>query len=306
MLQTALNVGAIVVATVALWYGAEAFVTGASRVARRLGVPQIVIGLTVVAFGTSAPEFAVTIEAALGGRADVSIGNVVGSNLLNLGAVLGGAALVAALPTDRSFLRRDGAVLVATTLLAFGVLWDLQVSQLDGLVLIGLLIAYLVVLARQRNSRVAVSTGEFHLPDVLRLVAGLVLVIVGGRLLVIGGTSLARAAGLSEWVIGVTIVAAGTSTPELVTSVAAARAGRGSIAAGNVVGSCIFNILGVLGVAALLGPLTVAPAAIGSMAWLTTLAVLVTLLFYTGRQLSRPEGGVLVAVFGLNWLLDFL
>ena len=296
----------VAVAVVALWFGADQFVTGASRVARRLGIPGLVIGLTVVAFGTSAPEFAVTIDAALAGQSDISVANVVGSNVLNLGFILGGVALVRALPTSTTLVRRDGLLLVASTALLLVVALDGRLSALEGALLFASLLAYLGVLARSGSDSATTAPEPFHPPDAARLVVGLALVVGGGHLLVRSAVDIARVAGVSEWVIGLTIVAAGTSLPEFATSLAAARAGRTGISAGNLVGSCIFNALGVLGVAALIQPLTVSAVGIEGTAWLLGTTVLVVGLFYTEETLTRLEGGLLVAANAANWLWNLL
>lgn len=298
------------VAVLALWVGADQFVAGASQAARRLGVPGLVIGLTVVAFGTSAPEFAVTLDAALSGRPDVSVANVVGSNILNLGFILGGTALVRALPTARDLVRRDGALLIGSTVLLLVTLRDLTLSRTEGAVLFGALVAYLAVLARagvqNAEEPMGRSQPSFGWLDLGRLVGGLGLVVGGAHLLVTAAVDIALAVGISEWVIGVTVVAAGTSIPEFATSVAALRAGRAGISAGNIVGSCVFNTLGVLGLAAAVQPLAVAGAAMQTTLWLLGVAVLVTILFYTNEALSRAEGAVLVVLNALNWVLDLL
>ncbi len=294
------------VAVVALWFGADQFVTGASRVARRLGVPGLVVGLTVVAFGTSAPEFAVTIDAAVAGQSDISVANVVGSNVLNLGVILGGVALVRPLITSRTLVARDGALLVASTVVLLAVAADGRLSAVEGALLFGSLLAYLLVLARAGSDDTTTVAEPFHPPDAGRLVVGLALVVGGGHLLVVSAVDIARAAGVSEWVIGLTVVAAGTSLPEFATSLAAARAGQTGISAGNLVGSCIFNVLGVLGLAALVQPLTVSLAGVEGTAWLLGTTVLVVVLFYTEETLSRVEGGLLVALNAANWFLNLL
>jgi len=294
------------VAVVALWFGADQFVTGAARVARRLGVPGLVIGLSVVAFGTSAPEFAVTLDAALAGRSDISVANVVGSNVLNLGFILGGVALIRAMATSRTLVRRDGLLLVASMGLLLVVVLDGYLSSVEGGLLFASLVAYLVALARSESDGAATAADQFHAPDVGRLLVGLALVVGGGHLLVVSAVDIARVAGVSEWVIGLTVVAAGTSLPEFATSLAAARAGRTGISAGNLVGSCIFNALGVLGLAALVNPLAVSPVGVEGAAWLLGTSVLVVVLFYTEATLSRIEGGLLVALNAANWLLNLL
>jgi cation:H+ antiporter len=310
VLATALvDLALVVVAAMGLWVGALQFVNGASRVAHLLGVPGLVVGLTVVAFGTSAPEFAVTIDAALTGRSDISVGNVVGSNVVNLGFVLGGAALVRPLSTPRDLVRRDSPMLVGTTVLVAAFLWDLRLSRLEGAMLLVLLGAYLALLVRTGSDGLGADEGEpvpFRRSDVVRLVGGLAVVVAAAHLLVLAASSLARDAGISEWAVGVTVVAAGTSLPEFATSVVAGRRGRTGISAGNLVGSCIFNSLGVLGVAAVVRPLPVVPSAMGSVAWLLAIVVVATLLFRSNRVLSRLEGGMLVALNALNWVVDLL
>ena len=294
------------VAVVALWFGADQFVTGASRVARRLGVPGFVIGLTVVAFGTSAPEFAVTIDAALAGRSDISVANVVGSNVLNLGFILGGVALIRSLETSPTFVRRDGLLLVGSAALLTFVALDARIAAVEGGLLFASLLAYLAVLARSGGDSVASAADPFHPPDALRLLVGLALVVGGGHLLVVSAVDIARVAGVSEWIIGLTIVAAGTSLPEFATSLAAARAGRTGISAGNLVGSCVFNALGVLGLAALIRPLAVSPVGVEGTAWLLGTSVFVVVLFYTDETLTRFEGALLVALNAANWLWNLL
>ena len=295
------------VATVALGFGADQFVLGASRVARRLGVPGLLVGLTVVAFGTSAPEFAVTLNAAFAGRADISVANVVGSNILNLGFILGSVAMIKALATTRTLVRRDTLLLVASTALLLVVAADGRLTIVEGAVLFGSLLAYLFVLARVGSDRATVTGDEpFHWPDAGRLLVGLALVVGGGHLLVTAAVDIAQTVGVSEWVIGITIVAGGTSLPEFVTSLAAARRGRPGISAGNLVGSCLFNVLGVLGLAAMVQPLTVSAVGIEGTAWLLGTTVLVLVLFHTEATLSRLEGGILIALNAANWLLNLL
>jgi len=291
-----------------LWLGAEQFVTGATRLARRLGVSGLVIGLTVVSFGTSAPEFAVTVDAALTAKADISVGNVVGSNVVNLGFVLGGTALIRRLPVATDLVRRDGAILVGSVLLLLVVLGDRTVTRVEGAVLVLLLVGYLVVLARSDSDDATrrVETRKFRRTDSLRLVGGLAVVVAAAHALVSGAASAAAAVGVSEWVIGVTVVALGTSTPELVTSVAAAYRGRANLAAGNVVGNCIFNVFGVLGLAATLRALPVAGVAVRGTLWLLGMAVVAAALLWTRRVLSGPEGLALVALNALHWAGDLL
>ncbi|WP_135304024.1 calcium/sodium antiporter [Haloarcula amylovorans] len=300
-----LDILLVCVAVVALWVGAEQFVLGASRIARGLGVSGLVVGLTVVAFGTSAPEFAVTLDAALTGQTTISVANVVGSNVLNLGFILGGVALVGAIAATRDLVRRDAVLLVVTTGLLLALVRDGRLNRPEGAALFALLVAYLWYLARQGRAEANGAPSQtVEWLDGGRLLVGLGMVVGGGHLLVLAATDIALAVGVSEWTIGITIVAGGTSLPEFATSLAAARRGRTGISAGNLVGSCIFNVLGVLGLAATIRPLPVAPVGVQTTAWLLGTVVLVAVLFYTEEMISRLEGGLLVVLNAVNWALN--
>jgi cation:H+ antiporter len=294
--------------------GAAWVVESASRIAKRLGISELIIGLTVIAFGTSAPEFAVTIIAAARGQGDISVGNIVGSNIFNLGFILGGCALVRAIPTSKILLKRDGSVLAVITLVLFAMVgWDLRLDWYDGALLFASLLVYLGYLFNQRKAGVLpdddddgpVEESKSVARDGLRLLGGLVFVVGGSHLLVDAATVIARTYGVSDWVIAVTVVAAGTSAPEFATSLVAVLKGKYAISAGNVIGSDIFNLLGVLGVAGLLGGMQVDPAARASLAALSGM-VFVTLLFMrTGWRLSRLEGLALILIGTARWGMDF-
>ncbi|WP_276259760.1 calcium/sodium antiporter [Haloglomus litoreum] len=309
-----LGVGA---AVVALWVGALLFVRGAAGLAAAVGVPPLVVGLTVVGFGTSAPELVTSVDAALVGRPDVAVGNVVGSNLFNFGIVLGGVLLLGAVPVAESLRRRDGpAVVIATVALAL-VLADLRLTRPEGLALLALFVGYLAVLLRG-TLREAGATAEARaldsaMPDasgrvglLVRVVVGLGLILFGADLLVRSAVDLARLAGLSEWVIGETVVAAGTSAPEIAASLVAARRGLGDVAVGNLVGSNVFNGLVVLGAAGLVAPATVTPAAIPTVVWLVGLTLVVAGFLWTGSRFARAEGVVCLLANGGRWVLDLL
>lgn len=298
----------IVASIVGLWWGAVWLVEAAVRIARQLGLSELIIGLTVVAIGTSAPEFAVTIGAALNGRGDISVGNVVGSNIFNLGFILGGVALVRAICTTRTMVFRDGGMLIASSLLLTLFLLDHQMGRLEGGILIALLVLYLGYLIWKKEPiEDGLPAGEFRWWDVPQLVAGIGLVIASGHLLVESAVHLARLLGISEWVIGVTIVAAGTSAPEFATSLVAVLKGRHGVSAGNLIGSDLFNLLGVLGLAALIRPLTVEASAVDSIIVLVGMVVLVVVfLMRTGWQISRWEGALLIGINVVRWILDFL
>jgi cation:H+ antiporter len=292
----------------ALWLGAEAFVSNAARVARRFGLSELVVGLTVVAMGTSAPEAAVSIDATLVGNGNIAVANVVGSNLFNIGIVLGGIAALVGVRSSARMVRRDGLAMVLSTVLLLVVLWDLRVSRLDGVILLVAFAGYLAVLFVRPDESVDAPTDEQRSPwyTALFLLGGLGSIVVGAHFLVESAVVIASAAGLSEWVIGETVVAVGTSTPEIVASVAAARKGMGDIAAGNLIGSNVFNALLILGVTSTLMPVVVVETAIGTTVWLLGLSVLTAVLLGTRGRLGRLEGVVLVAINLTRWIMDVL
>jgi len=295
--------------------GAKAVVDAASAVATRFGVSELVIGLTVVALGTSAPEFGVTLVAAFQGHNEISVGNIVGSNIFNLGFILGGAALLRAIPTSHTLVWRDSLFLVlSTVLLLIMVGRDLELGRVDGFILLGLLVGYMVYLwTRRKHQDEAQQDGppgptlSFGSPtrEAFHLLGGLIIVGFGSHLLVQSATSLAEDVGVSDWVIAVTIVAAGTSVPELATTLAGVARGRMGIAAGNVIGSDLFNILGVLGVAGILQPMGLESSARGSLIALSGMALLVLLFLRTGWRVSRFEGLLLVLMGLIRWGFDF-
>jgi len=294
-----------VACVLALWGGAVWLVESSGRVAKRLGVSELVIGLTVVAMGTSAPEFAVTITAALQGHSNISVSNVVGSNIFNLGFILGGVALFHSVATPRKLVYRDGAVLIAAaaTLVAF--MWDLSLARWEGITLMAMLAAYLVVLFRSRERLEEPPSGDMRRGDPLRLLAGLAAVLAGGHFLVDSACRLASAAGMSEWAIGVTIVAAGTSAPEMATALVGVLRGRYGLSAGSLIGSDLFNLLGVLGLAGAVRPMSISPGGFGSLMMLLALVVGVVVMMRTGWRVSRREGAVLVALNLARWISDF-
>ena len=254
----------LIVGFAALVWGADRFVEGASSLARRLGVSPLLVGLTVVAFGTSAPELAVSATAAVQGANGIAVGNVIGSNLFNLLVVAGLSAVLCPLVMDKALMRRDWPLsLAAAAALTLFLLPDLTISRLEAL---GLLAAFVVVLAVQIRAAMRGRTGEdedgetVSMPPLLialNIVGGLVCIVAGGQAAVNGATGIAQMFGMSDRLIGLTIVAIGTSLPELVTSLVAARRGQNEIAMGNVIGSNLFNILLILGVSAAISPITV-------------------------------------------------
>lgn len=287
--------------------GAELLVRSASRLAALLGLSPLMIGLTVVAFGTSSPELAVSLKAALSGASDISVGNVVGSNSFNVLFILGLAALVAPLLVSEPLLRVDVPVMIGASLLLLVLSGDRILGHADGVLLIALLIGYIVLLLRLGTKSgavgVPVQTPARPLPlfaNIAAVVVGLAILVLGSRTLVAGAVALAHMAGVSELVIGLTVVAAGTSLPELATSVIAALRGQRDIAIGNIVGSNIFNIFAVLGISALASPmgLTVAASALRfDIPVMTAVAVLCWPIFATARTISRIEGSVFLGYY---------
>ncbi len=304
----AIHAGLVVLSIVMLWKGADYFVESAAKIARRFGISELVIGLTLVALGTSAPEFAVSIGAALDGLDDISVSNIVGSNIFNLGIILGGTAMIRPLTTTRDVVVRDGAVLIGVAALVVGLLFDLTLSRFEGLMMLSLLGFYIFILFRESRAgrsepdKEEGADGEQARPkDVLVCLLGLSFILWGSEILVESASAIARSVGMSEWVIGLTIVAAGTSTPEAVTSLMAAFRGRFGMSAGTLIGSDLYNILGVLGAASAIRPLTIDASAQPSL-WLLLFGIVaVVVAMRTGWKVSRAEGGVLVSIARARW-----
>ncbi|MDT0633126.1 calcium/sodium antiporter [Rubrivirga sp. S365] len=280
---------------------ASALVRGAAALALRLGLTPLVVGLTVVAFGTSAPELVVSVQAALAGAGGIAVGNVVGSNVANIGLILAVAVLVRPIASDPALLRRDLPALVAATALAVALLWDRALGRGEGTMLLVGLVAYLVWsvrTARREQAAVELPVAAPAGPawrDALFVVAGLGGLVWGADLFVGGAVRLAEAAGVSNAVIGLTVVAVGTSLPELATTVVAAARGEGEIAAGSVVGSNLFNLLGILGVGALVEPLVAPGLRPVDLAVMAAFTVALVPMMLSGRRLVRAESGVLLA-----------
>ena len=304
-----------VLGLVTLVAGAQLLVRGASRLALSLGISPLVVGLTVVAFGTSAPELAVSVRSSWGGQVDIALGNVVGSNIFNVLFILGLSALVAPLLVAPQLIRQEVPLMIGASLLVFGVALDGGIGRADGALLFGLLVAYMVFLIRQsrRESRATQDeyAQEFAAPSagawdshwgaqLALIVGGLALLVLGANWLVDAAVSFARALGLSERVIGLTIVAAGTSLPEVATSVVATLRGERDIAVGNVIGSNTFNLLGVLGLSSLVAPqaLPVAPAMLSfDLPVMIGVALACLPIFFTGHLIARWEGALFLAYY---------
>lgn len=301
-----INTFILILSVTALWLGAVWIVESATHIAKKLGISELVIGLTVVAFGTSAPEFAVTLTAALKNQPDISVGNIIGSNVFNLGFILGGVAMIRALSTSAKLVYRDSLILLGITLLLPLFLGDLTLQRWEGIILMLGLISYLGLLFFSKEQiDEEVLAGDFKWLDVIKLLAGLGLIIAGGHYLVQSASFMARLMGISEWVIAVTIVAAGTSAPEFATSLVAVVKGQHGLSVGNLIGSTIFNLLGVLGFAAILHPMNVSSAAYGESLMLIGLVFFVILMMRSGWRITRFEGTLLVLINLIRWIYIF-
>lgn len=282
--------------------GADFFVDGSSSIARILKVPSVVIGLTLVAMGTSAPEASVSITAGLAGSSDISLGNIVGSNIFNLLMVVGVSAVIIPVISHQDIIRRDFWWNIAATILLLFAMWDGTISRINGLVLIVAMVLYLFIVVRQaikdRSSMEENTIPTMSVPkSIIFMITGLAAVIIGGNLVVDNATLIAHSWGMSNTLIGLTIVAIGTSLPELVTSIVAARKGESGIALGNAVGSCIFNILFILGIASTLSPIHVAPQLIIDTAILIGVSILIMVFARSGQKTNRWEGLICIALY---------
>ncbi len=289
-----------------LFAGGEALVRGAVGLARRAGVSPLVIGLTVVGFGTSAPELVVSIGAALDGVPAISIGNVVGSNIANVALIVGVCAVIAPIPCRPGMIRRDGvAVLASSLMLLFAVGTGDTLTRLQGLGLFTVLVGYLAFAwhgerggASDAPDPASAGAGMGPAAGAALTLAGIAGVVLGADLLVDGAIFIARDAGVSDLVIGLTVVAIGTSLPELATGIAAARKGEGEVAIGNVLGSNLFNILGILGLTAIVTPVAVDPAVLERDIWMMLATAVVLVPFMATRlTIERWEGAVLLAAY---------
>jgi cation:H+ antiporter len=301
------NIAIFAVSIGVITQGAVWLVNAASRIARRIGVSELVIGLTVVAFGTSAPEVGVTVLAALKGAGDISVGNVVGSNIINLSIILGGTALFGVLRTPRQVVSRDGPFLLAMTALAVIFLLNDRLQLFEAVLFLAFFAVYLGYLVYQRRPvEDEIHPGAMRWHDPLLLLLGLGMVVGGAHFMVESAVVLARFIGVSEWVIGATIVAFGTSAPEVATSLAAAIKGRHAMSLGNLIGSNIFNLLLVLGIAGSIRELAIDVIA-GQDLWIMAAITLIVYLFcVTGRCVARWEGIALFGMGVLYWVYSYL
>jgi cation:H+ antiporter len=295
----------IVAGILLLYLGSESLVRGSSRLAAHFGIPPLIIGLTIVAFGTSAPELIVSISAALKGASDVALGNVIGSNIFNIAVILGITALIRPPSVHIDLIRREIPLMICVTVIGVGFIAYGQIPRLAGIILFLGLCAYIVFSIRAARSQ---PTGEPETTSKERspvwiygvlIAAGLAVLILGSNLFVAGSVALARSFGVSEAVIGLTIVAAGTSLPELATSLVAAIKKQSDVAIGTIVGSNIFNILGILGLTASIHPIVIGNIGMRDAAFMLGLSILLLPFACSQRSISRVEGCVFLAIYGL-------
>jgi cation:H+ antiporter len=301
------NIVSILFSLLLLFLGAEGLVRGSSSLALRFGLSRLMVGLTIVAFGTSSPELVVSVKTAWSRQGDLSVANVIGSNSFNIGVILGLTALVCPIPVHRQIVKIDAPIALGVALLLPLLLMNHSLGRVEGLLLVAGIIAYTwlsVILGRrggaadERDVSVPAVSRHWSL-DIAFIGGGLAVLVWGANVLVAHSVLLAKALGVSEAVIGLTIIAAGTSMPELATSVVAAVRKEPDIAIGNIVGSNIFNILAILGVASVVAPIH-APGISGlDSAAMIVFTVLLLPLLFTGRILHRVEGVLLLGLYGL-------
>ena len=303
-----LDIVIIIIGIYIVLKGADFLTEGAVSLAQRMNMPEMLIGLTVVAVGTSMPEFFVSVTSALLGTTDLAVANVVGSNIFNVLLIAGVSAVVSPMVISRSTVRRDipVAVMASLILLGFGIYGS--ISRAAGILFIALLVAYTIYAIRTASPDESQMTGRKPytlLGAIGRIVIGLTGLVVGSDCFVSSATEVAGMLGISEAVIGLTIVAGGTSLPELATSVVAARKGQSSIAIGNVIGSCVYNILLIIGVTGIITPMTIEGLSILDFALMMASITLLWLFSFTKYKVERWEGWLMIAIFAcyLAWLV---
>ena len=319
MAGIALDLSLLVVGITVLYFGAEWLVRGSVRLASSIGVSPIVVGLTVVSLGTSAPELVVCVVASLGGNSDLAIGNVMGSNMANIGLILGLTALVRPIDVQSRVVHREVPIMLLVTFSVFPLFFDGLLSRVDGVLLLAFLLAYLVFAFRSVSNEASPPTPQhlglakesakasvaLQLQDVLLVFSGSGFLVLGGYFIVEAAVGVASALGISQVVIGLTVVAVGTSLPELATSIVAAARRQADIAVGNVIGSNIFNIAAILGTTSLVRPISIPESVLRQeLPAVVFMSVLLLPLLRSGWKLRRWEGALLVAVYvGIGFVL---
>ena len=300
-----INSGLIFVGLFFLYYGGELLVTGSLRLAQAFKISPFIIGATVIGFGTSTPELAVSLMASLQDSGDLALGNVIGSNITNIGLVLGLTALIVPLTIEKQRFIDESPPLIITSLIIVVFAWNNYLGRTEGFIMICLLVIYLWR-AFQTKEKTDLDLSEDHLFSeyggssfqTFLAILGIIMLILGANWMVEGATGIARKLGVSEWFIGVSIVALGTSLPELVSSLIAAKKGHGEMAIGNVFGSNIFNILMVIGTTSLIQPLSIGEKIYADLIYTTALTCLLLLLIGMGNVIGKRDGIILIVCYG--------
>lgn len=292
----------LIVGFVLLVKGADFFVEGSSSIAKMFKIPSVVVGLTIVAMGTSAPEAAVSITASLAGNNDIALSNVLGSNIFNLLVVIGACAIIKGVDTPTDILKRDLPINIGATALLLIIIRDFTISRIEGLFLLLCIAVYLVIVVRKALQNKTEETDEeakvlSPIMSIIYIVGGLCAIVFGGDLVVNKASEIAMTFGLSETLVGLTIVAMGTSLPELVTSIVATRKGETGLALGNAVGSCLFNVLFILGISASLSPISGSVAAFIDTAILLGITVVTYLFARSDQKTLRAEGIICIGLY---------
>ena len=300
-----INSGLIFVGLFFLYYGGELLVTGSLRLAQAFKISPFIIGATVIGFGTSTPELAVSLMASLQDSGDLALGNIIGSNITNIGLVLGLTALIVPLTIEKQRFIDESPPLIITSLIIVVFAWNNYLGKTEGFIMICLLVIYLWRAFRTKE-KTDLDLSEDHLFSeyggssfqTFLVILGIIMLILGANWMVEGATGIARKLGVSEWFIGVSIVALGTSLPELISSLIAARKGHGEMAIGNVFGSNIFNILMVIGTTSLIQPLSIGEKIYTDLIYTTALTCLLLLLIGMGNVISKRDGIILIVCYG--------
>ena len=297
--------------------GADFFVEGSSSIAKKLRIPDIIVGLTIVAMGTSAPELAVSISAAIGGSSDIAVGNVVGSNILNILIVLGISSVLTPIIVDKSLFKRDFPVLLLTAVILplLSIIGGNHIGRLAGMLLVILFAFYIFLtvksaLAFRKSGGSAPESEDIKVmswwKSILFTVGGAVVIVIGGNISVDSATDIARQLNVSEAIIGLTVVALGTSLPELVTSAVAARKGNSDMALGNIVGSNIFNVLLILGTTSIIKPFSVTIESLMDQIILLGVSIYALIVSWTGKKISRSEGVSFLIIYAIYAVYIFM
>ncbi len=297
----------LIIGFLTLIKGADFFVEGSGSIARKLCIPDIIVGLTIVAMGTSAPELAVSVSAALSGSSDISLGNIVGSNLLNILIVLGISTVITPIIVDKSLFKRNFPVLIVTAVVLplIALINGNRIGRIGGIILIAFFVFYIILTVRSalnyRKNHNEPETEKIKVmswwKSIVFTIGGAAAVVIGGQISVNAATNVAHQLGISEAIIGLTVVALGTSLPELVTSAVAAKKGNSDMALGNIVGSNIFNVLLILGTTAIIKPFPVSMESIIDQLIVLVVTLLLIIFSKTGRKISRGEGVTFLVLY---------